>query len=101
MHPRPHLDPERLHRLDDRLGASDSTRGPVERGEEAVARRVELSSAVTGKTAADDPMVLGDQLVPTALSCMTVNAVPGIVSWRARGGATRTPSPPLPSLRLG
>src|SRR4029079_16355253 len=40
-----HLEPERAHALDDRLGTADPPRRPVERGEEPVAPSVALPTA--------------------------------------------------------
>ena len=43
---RPDLEPERANRVDDRRGAADGARGPVEGGEETVAGRLDLRAAV-------------------------------------------------------
>ncbi len=63
-----HLEPERAHALDDRLGTADPPRRSVERGEEPVARRVELPPAVPGKAPADDGVVLLHQIGPAPVA---------------------------------
>ena len=45
MEPDPHVDPELANRVPDRLGATNRTRGAVERGEEPVAGSVDLPAS--------------------------------------------------------
>ena len=63
-----HLDAELAHPLDDCLGATHRPRRAVERGEEPVARRVELAAAVAGEAATHDAMVLLDELLPAPVA---------------------------------
>jgi hypothetical protein len=53
VEPDPHVDPEVLDRFDNGGGTPDGVARIVKAGEEAIARGVELSPAVTPQLAAD------------------------------------------------
>src|SRR6186713_3345859 len=59
---------ELSHLLGDRARAPDRAGRPVERGEEPVARRVDLLAAETRELAAGELMVLGEQLAPASVT---------------------------------
>ena len=54
--------------VDDRAGAADRTRGPVERGEEAVSCGVDLATAKPGELAAHEGVMALEQLSPGAVA---------------------------------
>jgi hypothetical protein len=56
VEPRPDLEAEVLHRVDDRAGTADRARRPVERGEEAVADR--SLRAIETRFVDDDPVLI-------------------------------------------
>src|SRR5439155_24276403 len=68
VQPGSHVDSEVFDRLRDCRGATDRTRRPVEAGEETVAGRVELRAAEAGQLAADQRVVLAEQLAPARIA---------------------------------
>ena len=64
----PHLDAEIAHALGDRTGAANPSRRPIKRGEEAVARRVELRASVTQQQPAHGRVVVLEQLAPARVA---------------------------------
>ena len=64
VQPGAQLDPQRCDRRPDRLCAADRAHGPVEGREEPVPRGVELPTAVARETAANEPVMLVDELLP-------------------------------------
>ena len=62
------LEPDRLHRVDDRLGTADRTRRSVERREEAVASVIDLATPVSGEHRPHDAVMALDELVPGSIA---------------------------------
>ena len=62
------LEPELLHSLGDRTGATDRPGWAVEGCEEAVARRIELRAPKADELAADQGVMLGEQLAPARIA---------------------------------
>ena len=91
-----HLQPERAHRLGHGGGAADRPRGAVERGQEAVARALDLPAAVALERLPEERVVALEQEAPAAVahlggalveSQMSVNSTvasirSGSRSWR-------------------
>jgi hypothetical protein len=68
MQPRPNVEPEGLGLRDDLSGASHGARASVERGEEAVAGGLDLTTAVTLEGTPNDRIVLIAELAPRAMT---------------------------------
>ena len=62
------LDAEPAHGARDRGGAPDRARRTVEHGEEPVAHRLDLATAVVGELLAHDAVVLVQELAPAAVA---------------------------------
>jgi hypothetical protein len=63
-----YLDSQRLSGVNDRLGDAQRPRWAVEGGQEAVAGAVDLAAAEPGQFVADQPVVLGHQVPPSAVT---------------------------------
>src|SRR6478736_8537232 len=68
VHTRPHLETQSPQHVADRRGASDRAGGSVEPGEEAVARRVDLTAAEALELAPDVGIVPAEQLFPSPVA---------------------------------
>src|SRR5207253_1400894 len=55
-------------RVEDRLGAVDRSRRPVEGGQESVARRLDLPAAETAERLPDGSLMTLEQLTPAAIA---------------------------------
>src|SRR5439155_9429264 len=64
VQPGPHLDPERADAIADGAGAADRARRSVKRREEAVAYRLYFATAEPPELAADERVVVGEQVAP-------------------------------------
>ena len=68
---RAHVEADAAHVLDDRACATNRARRPVERGEEPVARRVDLHSAKALEVATNDLVVTFEQIAPASVTQFT------------------------------
>jgi hypothetical protein len=67
MHTGSHLNSERFDCLDDGPSATDRTRWPIEDGEEAIARRINLPTTVALELLTHDKVVVFKQFFPSAV----------------------------------
>jgi len=70
-----YLDSQRLYGVNDRLGDAQRPRWAIEGGQEAVAGADDLAAAEPGQFVADQPVVLGHQVPPSAVT--EAGGVPG------------------------
>jgi hypothetical protein len=68
VEPKTNLETERARRVADRDGARDRARRAVERGEEAVPRRAELSASEPAQLTTDEYVVLFEEVTPTTVA---------------------------------
>ncbi len=68
MNANAYLDSQRLYGVNNRLGDAPRPRWAVEGGQEAVAGSVDLPAAEPGQFVADQPVVLGHQVQPSAVT---------------------------------
>jgi hypothetical protein len=87
--PRPDLDPQLADGLDEGAGAPDGGRRLLERGEEPVPGRVELSPAVALERLADEAMVAIDERLPAPVTELLGTAVESTMSVNSTAARIR------------
>jgi hypothetical protein len=68
VQPRTHLEPQLAHAFNELLCASDPSRRRIERREEAVASRVDLTAAGHGERSPEECMMPIDEIAPSAIT---------------------------------